>query len=117
MRTTTRKTRSQEERLVLKLCRAFLEAPTARGTLESLCASLVTYEFDARFKAVSLADDATAGQRAEVKELVICRSCRVKLDGSNRSGVSGYQCINCKKQYHREYMAQQRAGKTAALKT
>lgn len=117
MKTTTRKTHPQEQRLVLKLCRAFLEAPTARGTLERLCASLVTYELDARVKAVSLANDATVGQRAEVKELDICRDCRVKLDGSNRSGVSGYQCINCKKQYHREYMAQQRAEKKAALKT
>jgi len=117
MKTTTRKNRSQEQRLVLKLCRAFLDSPTSGRTLESLCASLVTYEFDARFRAVSLANDITVGQRAEVKGLDICRDCRVKLNDSNRSGVSGYQCINCKKQYHREYMAQQRAEKKAALQT
>ena len=108
-----RRRRPKEHLAIQKLCRAFLAAPTSAGTLEALCAALVEYELRARLMARIAADDEESQQRAEVKALDLCRDCRVKLDTSNRAGVSGYQCITCKRQYEREYQRQRRAKQKA----
>jgi hypothetical protein len=111
--TSIKPRRPREQLLVLKLCREFLSAPKSAYRLEELCAALVDYEVGARLRDIQKDDSAKVDSRAEVRNLDICRDCRVQLDATNRSGVSGYQCQACKKQYHRQYMAAQRAKKKA----
>lgn len=107
------KRRSKAQLEVLRLCREFLDRPTAYATVERLCASIAAFDLDARIKRITHSDAVESGERAEAKDLELCRDCRVKLDGSNRSGASGYQCVGCKKKYQREYMAKQRAEQKA----
>ena len=102
------------QKRVLKLCRSFLREPTSRGTLSNLCEALTSFELDAQFAKIYATNRGIETVRAEVKDLEICRDCRVKLDASNRANVSGYQCVTCKRKAHSVYVAQQRATKKAA---
>jgi hypothetical protein len=114
---TKKARRSRDQLAVLKMCRDFLDQPAAPNRLELLCAALVQQELSARLRAIIAADKGDAAERAEVKELKICRHCRVKLDSTNSARVSGYQCLACKRKGHAVYVAGKRRAAKLLLTT
>lgn len=105
---------NRDQRKILRLCRVFLREPTKWQTMSALCEALASFELDAQFAQIYSANRETEADRAEVKELELCRDCRVKLDESNRAKVSGYQCVTCKRKAHAALMAKKRADKKSA---
>jgi hypothetical protein len=105
---------NREQRKILRLCRGFLREPAKWQNMAELCGALTSFELDVRFAQVYSTTRASEADRAEVKELELCRDCRVKLDATNRANVSGYQCLTCKRKAHATFMAKQRADKKEA---
>ena len=101
------KTRAQLD--LAKALRNFIKSPLTGMTLEHLCSLIARYELDARFGAAVEETKTAETARAEVKAEKLCRDCRVRLDGSNRANVAGYQCVDCKRKYTREHAARRRA--------